>query len=151
MRLVVQRVSQAQLFINQELYSEIDKGLVVFVAVEKEDGKDDLDWILKKLLGLRIFSDEKGQMNLSIQDVKGELMLVSQFTLFGSLRKGSRPSFIRSAGPDVAIPLYESLIENCKSKLTEKVVTGKFGADMKVSLENDGPVTILLDSKNKNI
>ncbi len=151
MRLVVQRVDKAQLFINKDLYSEIGNGLVVFVAVEKEDEKEDLNWVLNKLLGLRIFSDENGLMNLSILDVKGELMVVSQFTLFGSVKKGTRPSFIRSAGSDLAIPMYGSFVENCKLKLNQKVATGKFGADMKVSLENNGPVTLILDSKNKNI
>lgn len=124
---------------------------MVLVAVEKEDGVEDVDWLVQKLIGLRVFSDENALMNLSLMDVEGELMLVSQFTLYGSVKKGTRPSFIRSANPEIAIPLYEDFIKKCELKLNKKVSTGKFGADMKVSLENDGPVTLLLDSKNKNI
>lgn len=151
MRLVIQRVNHAQLHINQELFSEIGKGLLVLVGVEKDDQEEDADWLAQKLIGLRIFSDENGLMNLSLENVQGQLMLVSQFTLFGSVKKGTRPSFIRSAGPDQAIPLYESFIKKCELKLNREVSTGKFGADMKVSLENDGPVTLILDSKNKDI
>lgn len=151
MRLVIQRVNHAHLHIDGSLFSKIGKGLVVLIGVEKEDSLEDGDWLVQKLIGLRIFSDDNGQMNRSLLDMDGDLLVVSQFTLFGNVKKGSRPSFIRSAGADLAIPLYEDFLKKCELKLGKSIATGNFGANMKVSLENDGPVTLILDSKNKNL
>jgi D-tyrosyl-tRNA(Tyr) deacylase len=149
MRFVIQRVSEASVKISGSLHSEIQKGFLVLVGVEESDTREDADWLCQKLISLRIFSDAEGKMNLSIQDIKGEVLLVSQFTLFASVKKGNRPSFIRSAKPDIAIPLYDYCIQQLSALLNNPVKTGQFGADMKVSLINDGPVTILMDSKNR--
>lgn len=151
MRLVVQRVNKAQVLIDHKVFSKINHGLLVLLAIENEDDETDLQWLVKKLIGLRIFSDENGRMNLSIKELGGDLMVVSQFTLFGNVKKGSRPSFTRSAKPELAIPLYESFLKQCELLLGKKPASGKFGGDMKISLENDGPVTLILDSKNKNL
>ena len=149
MRFVIQRVSEASVTIDGSLYSEIQKGFLVLVGVEEADAKEDADWLCQKLIGMRIFSDADDKMNLSLQDINGDVLLVSQFTLFASTKKGNRPSFIRSAKPDIAIPLYEYCIQQLSSLLNKPIKTGQFGADMKVSLVNDGPVTILIDSKNR--
>lgn len=149
MRFVIQRVSEASVKIDDEVYSEIQKGFLVLVGIEEFDTTEDADWLCTKLAGLRVFADEEGKMNLSIQDIWGEVLLVSQFTLYASTKKGNRPSFVRSAKPDVAIPLYEYCAEQLTHLLGQPIKTGQFGADMKVSLINDGPVTILMDSKNR--
>ncbi len=149
MRFVIQRVSEASVKIDSSIYSEIQKGFLVLVGIEEADTKDDADWLCNKLISMRIFSDADDKMNLSLQDVNGEVLLVSQFTLFASTKKGNRPSFIKSAKPDIAIPLYEYCIQQLSTLLSKTIKTGKFGADMKVSLVNDGPVTILMDSKSK--
>ncbi len=149
MRFVIQRVSEASVKIDGAIYSDIQKGFLVLVGVEEADTKEDADWLCNKLIPLRIFSYADDKMNLSLQDINGDVLLVSQFTLFASTKKGNRPSFIRSAKPDIAIPLYEYCINQLSQLLNKPIKTGQFGADMKVSLINDGPVTILMDSKNK--
>ncbi len=149
MRTVIQRVSQASVTINGIEKARIGQGLLILLGIEPEDTEVDIDWLCKKIVALRIFSDEAGLMNLSVQDIKGEIIVVSQFTLFASTKKGNRPSFIRSARPETAIPLYEKFVEILRQESSQSVQTGEFGADMKVSLLNDGPVTILMDSKNK--
>lgn len=149
MRFVIQRVSEASVKIDASVYSEIQQGFLVLVGIEELDTKEDADWLCNKLVSLRIFSDSEDKLNLSVQDIKGDVLLVSQFTLFASTKKGNRPSFIRSAKPDIAIPLYEYCIQQLSQLLNKPIKTGQFGADMKISLVNDGPVTILMDSKNK--
>lgn len=149
MRFVIQRVSEASVKIDERIYSEIKRGFLVLVGIEEHDCNEDADWLCSKLISLRVFSDAEGKMNLSLHDIKGELLIVSQFTLFASTKKGNRPSFIRSAKPEQAIPLYEYCIQILSGMLNKPVKTGQFGADMKVSLINDGPVTILMDSKNR--
>lgn len=149
MRFVIQRVSEASVKIDGAVYSEIQKGFLVLVGIEEADTKEDADWLCSKLISMRIFSDADDKLNLSLQDINGDVLLVSQFTLFASTKKGNRPSFIKSAKPDIAIPLYEYCIQQLSSLLNKPIKTGQFGADMKVSLINDGPVTILIDSKNR--
>jgi D-tyrosyl-tRNA(Tyr) deacylase len=149
MRFVIQRVLEASVKIDDAIYSDIQKGFLVLVGVEEADTNEDADWLCQKLIGMRIFSDADDKMNLSLQDINGDVLLVSQFTLFASTKKGNRPSFIKSAKPDVAIPLYEYCIQQLTQLLGKPIKTGQFGADMKVSLVNDGPVTILIDSKNR--
>ena len=150
MRIVVQRVSEASVRIENKIVGSISKGLMVLVGIETTDVPSDADYLVQKLVNLRIFSDEEGKMNLSIQDVGGELLVVSQFTLHASTKKGNRPSYIRAARPEQAIPLYTYFIEQAQKELKPKIHTGEFGADMKVSLVNDGPVTIIIDSANKD-
>lgn len=150
MRLVIQRVTEASVAVPAEDYvSSIGKGLLVLVAFTDEDTDEDLEWCTRKLLAMRIFDDEAGVMNLSVQDVGGELLIVSQFTLYASTVKGNRPSFIKAAKPDVAIPLYEKFLDMVEKQKGGNIGRGIFGADMKVSLVNDGPVTIIVDSKLK--
>ncbi|MBK6993971.1 MAG: D-tyrosyl-tRNA(Tyr) deacylase [Lewinellaceae bacterium] len=149
MRSVIQRVSQASVTIEGIEKACIGMGLLILLGIEHDDIEEDITWLCKKIAALRIFSDEAGLMNLSIQDIEGEMIVVSQFTLFASTKKGNRPSFIRSARPETAIPLYEKFVETLRQESTRPVQTGEFGADMKVSLLNDGPVTILMDSKNR--
>ena len=149
MRFVIQRVTEASVSIDNTLHSSINQGFLVLVGIEELDTTEDAAWLCSKLISLRIFSDDEGKMNLSLQDIKGDVLLVSQFTLFASTKKGNRPSFIKSAKPDVAIPLYEYCISQLSTMLQKPIKTGVFGADMKVTLVNDGPVTILMDSKNK--
>ena len=149
MRIVLQRVSEASVKIDGSIKGAIDCGLVVLLGIEAADSEVDADWLISKLSGLRIFSDSEGKMNLSIQDVNGAFLVISQFTLFASTKKGNRPSYIQAARPEQAIPLYEYFVSKLKSETNLKVETGVFGADMKVSLINDGPVTISIDSKNK--
>lgn len=150
MRIVVQRVSEASVKINGKIVGSIAQGLMVLLGVETTDSQSDADYLIQKLLSLRIFNDSDGKMNLSIQEVSGELLIVSQFTLHASTKKGNRPSYIRAARPEQAIPLYQYFIEQAQNQMKTKVETGEFGADMKVSLVNDGPVTIILDSQNKD-
>lgn len=147
MRVVIQRVTQAAVTIEEKIHNQIQTGLLVLVGFEANDSTEDMQWISKKIIDLRIFSDNEGKMNLSVQDVGGEILLVSQFTLFASTKKGNRPSFIRSASPYRAIPLYEKLIGMMNQLLPNQIKTGVFGADMQISLINDGPVTITIDSK----
>jgi D-tyrosyl-tRNA(Tyr) deacylase len=149
MRVVIQRVTSASVSIDTKIHNEIGNGLLVLVGFEEGDSSEDIQWISKKIVDLRIFSDLEGKMNLSIKEIQGELLVVSQFTLFASTKKGNRPSFIRSAKPAIAIPLYEKFIEILNSHLPDRIKTGIFGADMKVALVNDGPVTILMDSKDR--
>jgi len=148
MRALLQRVSEAQVRIGEIIHGRIDVGLLVFLAIGEYDVEDDLDHLVKKITQLRIFSDKEGKMNKSVIDIGGSLLVVSQFTLFASTKKGTRPSFINSAKPEIAIPLYDRFVEKCNRVLP--VSTGIFGADMKVSLVNDGPVTIWLDSKKRD-
>jgi D-tyrosyl-tRNA(Tyr) deacylase len=149
MKIVIQRVSEAAVTINKEQYASIQLGLVVLVGIEQEDEREDADWLVSKLVQLRIFSDNEGKMNESILDIAGELLIISQFTLHAATKKGNRPSFIIAARPEKAIPLYDYFIAQANKQLTGKVKTGIFGTDMKVSLVNDGPVTIIIDSKNR--
>lgn len=150
MRVVLQRVSEASVKIDNKIKSEIGKGLLILVGIEDEDEKQDIAWLCNKIVNMRIFNDENGVMNDSLLNVKGEALIISQFTLHASTKKGNRPSYIKAAKPEVAIPLYEAFVKEMKKKLGSGVGTGEFGADMKVSLINDGPVTILMDSKNKS-
>jgi D-tyrosyl-tRNA(Tyr) deacylase len=149
MRMVIQRVSKASVKIDNEIVGQIDAGMMVLLGVEEADGKEDADWLLQKILGLRIFNDAEGKMNKSIGEINGRFLVVSQFTLYASTKKGNRPSYIRAARPEHAIPLYDYFIEQLEVLSHSKIETGKFGADMKVSLTNDGPVTILIDSKSR--
>ena len=147
MRAVIQRVSHAAVTINGEIRSAIGNGLLVLVGIEDADTRDDLEWLSNKIVNLRIFNDDQGVMNVAIRDNGGEILLVSQFTLFAATKKGNRPSYIRASKPPVAVPLYEQLIARLGDDLGKPVLTGEFGADMKVELVNDGPVTILIDTK----
>ena len=149
MRIVVQRVAKASVTIGGELRSEIGKGMLVLVGIEDADGADDVEWLCSKLSKLRIFEDDKAAMNLDISSVDGSFLVVSQFTLFAMTKKGNRPSFIRAARPEHAVPLYEMFIQRLAELSGRLVRCGEFGADMKVELLNDGPVTIIIDSKNK--
>ena len=149
MRIVLQRVTEASVKIDNEVKGQIDHGFLILVGIENEDEKSDADWLIQKLNGLRVFTDQEGKMNLSIQDVNGSILLISQFTLFASTKKGNRPSYIQAGRPEIAIPLYTYFTEQLKNQTQLKVETGVFGADMKVSLINDGPVTISIDSKNR--
>ena len=149
MRVVIQRVLESSVTINSEIVAQIQKGLLVLVGIEEADAKVDIAWLSLKIANLRIFEDEKGVMNLSLKDINGEMIIVSQFTLHAATKKGNRPSYIKAAKPDVAIPLYEAFVKQMELELNKKVQTGQFGADMKVTLINDGPVTIIIDSKNK--
>ena len=149
MRAVIQRVSSASVIIDGQVKSSIGKGLLVLLGVGYEDGQEDIDWLVKKISGLRIFDDEAGVMNRSVVDVGGEALVVSQFTLMASTKKGNRPSYIHAAGHEIAVPLYESFCTALSEAVGKPVGTGEFGADMKVALVNDGPVTICIDTKNK--
>ena len=149
MRLVIQRVSHASVTINGVCKSAIKEGFMILVGIEEADTKEDADWLCKKVIGLRVFDDENGVMNKSIMDINGEILIVSQFTLMASTKKGNRPSYIRAAGHETAIPLYEYFCSEVSKALGKEVGTGEFGADMKVELLNNGPVNILIDSKNK--
>lgn len=149
MRTVIQRVKYCSVTINGTVKSKIGQGLLVLLGIEDRDSAEDISWLTKKIVGLRIFDDENGVMNLSVKDINGEIMVVSQFTLHASTKKGNRPSYIHASKPDVAIPLYEAFCEEMSIQLEKRVQTGEFGADMKVELLNDGPVTIIIDSHNK--
>ncbi|MCG2609911.1 D-aminoacyl-tRNA deacylase [Flavobacterium sp. SM15] len=149
MKAVIQRVAQASVTIEGEKVAEIQKGLLVLIGIEDASTKEDLEWLTAKIVNLRIFGDENGVMNLSVKDIDGEMIVVSQFTLHASTKKGNRPSYIKASKPDIAIPLYERFVKQMETELGKKVQTGVFGADMKVALINDGPVTIIIDTKNK--
>lgn len=149
MRLLIQRVTQTKVEIAGITKGEIGKGLLVLLGIGTDDTHEDIDWLVKKLVQLRIFADEEGKMNLSVQDIEGEVLLISQFTLFANTKKGNRPSYIQAAPPLQAIPLYEAFITKLEQALGRKIATGEFGADMQVSLCNDGPVTIWIDSHSK--
>ncbi|TPD68231.1 D-aminoacyl-tRNA deacylase [Flavobacterium microcysteis] len=149
MKVVIQRVSQASVTIEGEKVSEIQSGLLILVGFEDSDTQEDIQWLSAKIANLRIFGDENDVMNLSVKDVNGEVIIVSQFTLHASTKKGNRPSYIKASKPDIAIPLYENFISQMEADLGKKVQTGRFGADMKVALLNDGPVTIVIDTKSK--
>lgn len=149
MRVVIQRVSEASVSINGKVHSSINKGLLILAGFEDSDNQEDLEWMCKKIANLRIFNDSEGVMNLSIADIRGEFLVISQFTLFALTKKGNRPSYIRAAKPEKAIPLYELFLKMLEETSSLQVKAGIFGADMKVSLLNDGPVTITIDTKNK--
>ena len=149
MRVVIQRVTHASVTIEGTVKSAIGKGLLVLVGIENDDTPEDIDWLCKKIVNLRIFDDENGVMNRSVLDIAGEILVISQFTLHASTKKGNRPSYIKAAKPDISIPLYEQFCRELSSSLGREVGTGTFGADMKVELLNDGPVTIWMDTKNK--
>jgi D-tyrosyl-tRNA(Tyr) deacylase len=151
MRVVLQRVSQASVSIDNKVKSEISKGLLLLLGIEPEDGQDDIEWLCKKIVQLRIFNDDDEKMNHSLQDIDGEILIISQFTLLAKCKKGNRPSFIDAARPDIAIPLYNFFLKEMEYQLGKPVGSGEFGADMKVQLINDGPVTIILDTKQKDL
>ena len=149
MKIVIQRVKESSVEIDNKIKAEIGKGLLVLIGISQEDNKLDVEWLVNKVLNIRIFNDSDGIMNKSIIDIKGEILIISQFTLMALTKKGNRPSYIKSASHEIAIPLYNYFIELLESKLNKRIKTGIFGADMKVRLINDGPVTIIIDSKNK--
>jgi len=149
MRAVIQRVTKASVTINNSLQSSINKGLLVFLGIENNDTSEDIEWLSGKISRLRIFNDKNGIMNLSVKDIDGEILLISQFTLHASTKKGNRPSYIKAANPDIAIPVYNNFILKLQSDINKKIETGEFGALMQISLINDGPVTITIDTKNK--
>lgn len=150
MRVVVQRVSQSSVIIESDIVSSISRGLLILLGIENNDTLDDVNWLIRKIINLRIFTDIDGKMNNSIIDIKGDIIVVSQFTLHAKTKKGNRPSYINAAPPKIAIPLYENFVQVLKNESKLNVFTGEFGADMKVSLINDGPVTIIIDSKNRD-
>lgn len=149
MIVVVQRVSQASVCIEGRVTGEIGNGFMILLGIHAEDDDSDMDYLVKKIIGLRVFADEEGKMNLDIRQINGNMLLVSQFTLYASTKKGNRPSFIEAARPEIAIPLYRKMIEKLSQEMGQPIETGEFGADMKISLENDGPVTIIMDSRDK--
>ena len=149
MKVIIQRVLQASVTIESRIVAQIQEGLLILVGIEDLDNQEDINWLTSKIINLRIFNDENNVMNLSVKDINGEMIVVSQFTLHASTKKGNRPSYIKASKPEIAIPLYESFVSQLESELGKKIQTGVFGADMKVSLVNDGPVTIVIDSKNK--
>ena len=149
MRVVLQRVASASVTVEDKIVGEIQKGIVVLVGIEDADTHEDIDWLVTKITQLRIFGDDNGVMNLSVEEVNGDVLVVSQFTLHAATKKGNRPSYIKAARPEIAIPIYEKFVNTLENKLGKKIPTGIFGADMKVALLNDGPVTIIMDSKNK--
>lgn len=146
---VIQRVSESSVKIEGKTKARIGLGLMILLGIEDADGQEDIDWLSKKIVNLRIFPDENGVMNRSVVEIGGEILLISQFTLYASTKKGNRPSYIKAAKPDIAIPIYEKMITALESELGKSIGTGEFGADMKVSLINDGPVTIVIDTKNR--
>jgi D-tyrosyl-tRNA(Tyr) deacylase len=149
LKVVIQRVSEASVTIDSQIVAHINHGLLVLVGIEEADTLEDINWLVSKIVYLRIFGDEKNVMNLSVKDSDGEIIVVSQFTLHALTKKGNRPSYIKAAKPEIAIPMYEKFVQLLELELGKKIQTGKFGADMKVALVNDGPVTIIIDSKNK--
>jgi len=150
MRAVIQRVTQASCTVEGEVTGKIDLGFLILLGIEDADTDDDLQWLAQKICSLRVFGDENGLMNKALADVDGNILLISQFTLFAKTKKGNRPSFIKAAKPDKAIPMYEKMIETLKTITGKRIATGIFGADMKISLTNDGPVTIIMDTKDKD-
>jgi D-tyrosyl-tRNA(Tyr) deacylase len=149
LKVVIQRVSEASVTIDQNIVAQINKGLLILVGIESEDNLEDINWLVSKIVYLRIFGDEMNVMNLSVKDSDGEIIVVSQFTLHALTKKGNRPSYIKAAKPEIAIPMYEKFVQLLELELGKRIHTGQFGADMKVALVNDGPVTIIIDSKNK--
>ena len=149
MKVVIQRVSQSTVTINSKIVAQIQNGLLILLGIEDLDAQEDINWLVGKIINLRIFADENHVMNLSVKDIDGDIIVVSQFTLHASTKKGNRPSYIKAAKPEIAIPIYEKFIFQLEKEFCKKVQTGEFGADMKVALTNDGPVTIIIDSKNK--
>ena len=149
MKIVIQRVSKASVTINKNKVAEINNGLLILLGIVSEDAQEDIDFLVRKITNLRIFNDENGVMNHSLLETKGEVIVVPQFTLQASTKKGNRPSYIKAAKPEIAIPLYKNFLQTLEKELHKKVQTGEFGADMKVELLNDGPITIIIDSKNK--
>lgn len=149
MKAVIQRVSHSSVTIDSKIVAEIQKGLLILIGIEEADSQEDINWLTSKIANLRIFGDENEVMNLSLKDINGDVIVVSQFTLHALTKKGNRPSYIKAAKPEIAIPLYENFVSQLEFELEKKVQTGQFGADMKVSLINDGPVTIIIDTKNK--
>ena len=149
MRAVIQRVTRASVTIKGKINGQIENGLLVFMGIEDADTDEDIEWLSSKIVNLRIFNDEKGVMNISVKDIAGNILLISQFTLHASTKKGNRPSYIKASKPDIAIPIYEKMIEQLSIHLGKQIQTGIFGADMKIELLNDGPVTIVIDTKNK--
>ena len=149
MKVVIQRVSEASVTIDQNIVAQIHQGLLILVGIESEDNLEDINWLVSKIVYLRIFGDEKNVMNLSVKDSDGKIIVVSQFTLHALTKKGNRPSYIKAAKPEIAIPMYEKFVQLLELELGKKIQTGQFGADMKVALVNDGPVTIIKDKKNK--
>ena len=149
MRIVIQRVSHASVTINGEIKSEIGKGYLILIGIGEDDGREDADWLVKKVVGLRVFDDENGVMNRSIMEVGGDILVVSQFTLMAAYKRGDRPSWIRAARREISVPRYEYFCDRLGQETGKKIGTGEFGADMKVALTNDGPVTICMDTKNK--
>jgi len=150
MRAVLQRVTEASCKVDGKITGEIKLGFLVLLGIEEADTDDDLNWLANKITGMRVFGDENGLMNKALADVDGEILLISQFTLFAQTKKGNRPSFIKAARPDKAIPMYEQMIKTLETLTSKKIATGIFGADMKISLVNDGPVTIIMDTKDKD-
>jgi D-tyrosyl-tRNA(Tyr) deacylase len=150
LKVVIQRVSSASVTTEAEIVANIQSGLLVLVGIEDEDSQDDINWLCQKIINLRIFGDENNVMNLSVKDIQADIIIVSQFTLHASTKKGNRPSYIKASKPEMAIPIYENFVKHMELELGKKIQTGKFGADMKVALVNDGPVTIIIDSKNKS-
>ena len=149
MKVVLQRVASASVTVEDRIVGSIQKGILVLVGIEDADSQEDIDWLVTKITQLRIFGDDNGVMNLSVEEVNGDVLVVSQFTLHAATKKGNRPSYIKAARPEIAIPIYEKFVNTLENKLGKKIPTGIFGADMKVALLNDGPVTIIMDSKNK--
>lgn len=149
MRAVIQKVSKASVTIDNKIYSQIKNGLLVFVGIEDADTAEDIEWLSNKIVNLRVFNDDNGVMNVSVKDMNGDILTVSQFTLHASTKKGNRPSYIKASKPEFAIPMYEKFIKQLSNDLSKVVGTGVFGADMKVELLNDGPVTIVIDTKNR--
>ena len=149
MKVVLQRVASASVTVEDRIVGSIQKGILVLVGIEDADSQEDIDWLVTKITQLRIFGDDNGVMNLSVEEVNGDVLVVSQFTLHAATKKGNRPSYIKAARPEIAIPIYEKFVNTLENKMGKKVPTGIFGADMKVALLNDGPVTIIMDSKNK--
>jgi len=149
MRAVIQRVTRASVTINEEITGSITNGLMILLGIEEQDNENDIEWLSAKIVNLRVFNDDNGVMNKSLMETHGDILLVSQFTLFASTKKGNRPSYIKAARPETAIPLYEKMIGALEKALSKKIQTGSFGADMKVELLNDGPVTIIIDTKAK--
>ena len=149
MKVVIQRVTKASVTINGSVNGAIQKGLLVFVGIEEEDNMEDISWLSNKIINLRIFDDDQGVMNLSLKEIGGNILLISQFTLHATTKKGNRPGYSKAARPELAIPLYQAFIKQLQNDLEKEIATGEFGADMKVELLNDGPVTIVIDTKNK--
>ena len=149
MKAVIQRVTEASVTIENEIVAQINQGLLILIGIEEADNQEDINWLTSKIANLRIFADENEVMNLSVKDINGDIIVVSQFTLHAATKKGNRPSYIKAAKPEIAIPLYKNFVSQMENEVGKKIHTGQFGADMKVALVNDGPVTIIIDTKNK--